>query len=76
MKLLLAEDEHSLSRAIIKILEKNNYTALDEEKLYEILQKIILSIASLQKQKLTVWKPEEKYLPNIRSQRLFNFLEK
>ena len=27
MKLLLAEDEHSLSRAIIKILEKNNYTA-------------------------------------------------
>lgn len=27
MKLLLAEDEYSLSRAIIKILEKNNYTA-------------------------------------------------
>lgn len=27
MKLLLAEDELSLSRAIIKILEKNNYTA-------------------------------------------------
>ena len=27
MKLLLAEDEPSLSRAIIKILEKNNYTA-------------------------------------------------
>ena len=27
MKLLLAEDEVSLSRAIIKILEKNNYTA-------------------------------------------------
>lgn len=27
MKLLLAEDERSLSRAIIKILEKNNYTA-------------------------------------------------
>ncbi|MDD6812456.1 MAG: hybrid sensor histidine kinase/response regulator [Lachnospiraceae bacterium] len=26
MKLLLAEDEHSLSRAIIRILEKNNYT--------------------------------------------------
>ena len=42
--------------------EKNNYTALDEEKLYEILQKTILSLASLQKQKLTVWKPEDKYL--------------
>lgn len=27
MKILLAEDEHSLSRAILKILEKNNYTA-------------------------------------------------
>ena len=27
MKLLLAEDEESLSRVIIKILEKNNYTA-------------------------------------------------
>lgn len=27
MKILLAEDEVSLSRAIIKILEKNNYTA-------------------------------------------------
>lgn len=27
MKLLLAEDERSLSRVIIKILEKNNYTA-------------------------------------------------
>lgn len=27
MKLLLAEDERSLSRAIVKILEKNNYTA-------------------------------------------------
>lgn len=27
MKLLLAEDEQSLSRAIVKILEKNNYTA-------------------------------------------------
>lgn len=27
MKLLLAEDETSLSRAIVKILEKNNYTA-------------------------------------------------
>lgn len=27
MRLLLAEDERSLSRAIIKILEKNNYTA-------------------------------------------------
>ena len=27
MKLLLAEDERSLSRALIKILEKNNYTA-------------------------------------------------
>lgn len=27
MKLLLAEDEKSLSRAIVKILEKNNYTA-------------------------------------------------
>lgn len=27
MKILLAEDELSLSRAIIKILEKNNYTA-------------------------------------------------
>ena len=27
MRLLLAEDEHSLSRALVKILEKNNYTA-------------------------------------------------
>ena len=27
MRLLLAEDEISLSRAIIRILEKNNYTA-------------------------------------------------
>lgn len=27
MKLLLAEDERSLSRALMKILEKNNYTA-------------------------------------------------
>lgn len=27
MKLLLAEDERSLSRALVKILEKNNYTA-------------------------------------------------
>lgn len=27
MKILLAEDERSLSRAIVKILEKNNYTA-------------------------------------------------
>ena len=27
MKLLLAEDEHSLSRAVVKILEKNHYTA-------------------------------------------------
>ena len=27
MKLLLAEDEKSLSRALIKILEKNHYTA-------------------------------------------------
>lgn len=27
MKLLLAEDEQSLSRALVKILEKNNYTA-------------------------------------------------
>lgn len=27
MRLLLAEDERSLSRAVIKILEKNNYTA-------------------------------------------------
>ena len=26
MKLLLAEDEHSLSRAVVRILEKNNYT--------------------------------------------------
>ena len=27
MKLLLAEDERSLSRAIVRILEKSNYTA-------------------------------------------------
>ena len=27
MRILLAEDEKSLSKAIIKILEKNNYTA-------------------------------------------------
>ena len=27
MKLLLAEDERSLSRAVIHILQKNNYTA-------------------------------------------------
>ena len=27
MKLLLAEDERSLSRAIVHILQKNNYTA-------------------------------------------------
>ena len=26
MKLLLAEDERSLSRAVVKILEKNHYT--------------------------------------------------
>ena len=26
MKLLLAEDEQSLSRAVVKILEKNKYT--------------------------------------------------
>ena len=42
--------------------EKNNYTVLDEEKLSEILEKTTLLLASLQKQKLTVWKPEEKYL--------------
>ncbi len=27
MKLLLAEDERSLAKAIVRILEKNNYTA-------------------------------------------------
>ena len=27
MRILLAEDEHSLARALVKILEKNNYTA-------------------------------------------------
>ena len=27
MRILLAEDEKSLSKAVIKILEKNNYTA-------------------------------------------------
>jgi len=27
MKLLLAEDEVSLARALVRILEKNNYTA-------------------------------------------------
>ncbi|MDY2628647.1 MAG: response regulator transcription factor [Lachnospiraceae bacterium] len=30
MKLLLAEDERSLSRAIVRILEKSNYTAKSE----------------------------------------------
>lgn len=42
--------------------EKANYTILYEEKLYEILEKTIPSLIALQKQKLTVWKPEDKYL--------------
>ncbi len=54
--------------------EKANYTVLDEEKLSEILEETISLFTLLQKQKLTVWKPEEKYLIT-KSINLKNFAE-